>query len=255
MKTSNTKTSNTKTSNMKTACTKTACTKIHSEIKINNLKKEFDRFSLNIENLSVPQGKIYGIIGANGCGKTTIMKIISGLITPDSGLIDYAGLTPRDITMVFRKPYLMHDTVIKNLMYPLTLRKITPDNEKVEYYLKIAELYDIKNEYAPALSGGQQQKLALIRAFIFSPRLIIIDEGFSNLDIESTGLFEQLILDRQKKEPVTYIICAHQLSHIQRLCGHIFFMHNGMVEEEGSADEILLKPKSLKLQNYLRFAV
>ena len=229
-------------------------------MKIFDVKKCFankkNRFSLHVESMTMQTGKIYGIIGANGCGKTTIMKIISGLITSDSGQIDYEGLTTRDITMVFRKPYLLHDTVLKNLLYPLALRKLTPNSAEVEYYLKIADLQDVQDEYAPALSGGQQQKLALIRAFIFSPKFIIIDEGFSNLDIESTGLFEQLILDRQetKENQTTYLICAHQLSHIKRLCDYIFFMHDGKIEEEGTSDEILLSPKCQYLKEYLKYS-
>jgi len=221
-------------------------------MKISNIKKNFDRFSLDIKKLDVPQHKIYGIIGSNGCGKTTLMKIIGGLMQPDRGHIDYMGLLPRDITMIFRKPYLLHDTVIKNLLYPLNLRKIKPDTEKVEYYLELADLQDLRQQYAPGLSGGQQQKLALIRAMIFSPKLIIIDEGFSNLDIESCSLFEQFILKRQHQEPATFIICAHQLSHIQRLCDHVFFMHNGHIEAEGSADEILSRPQEPSLQKYLQ---
>ena len=222
-------------------------------MKIFNIKKKFGQFSLDIEKLNVPQGKIYGIIGPNGCGKTTFLKIISGLTQPDSGRINYEGLTARDITMVFRKPYLIHDTVIKNLLYPLKLRKIKPDMALIEHYLEIADLQDQMHQYAPGLSGGQQQKLALVRAMSFSPKLIIIDEGFSNLDIESTGLFEGFILNRQKSDPATYIICAHQLSHIKRLCEYLFFMHGGKVEEEGPVDEILLKPKNLQLQNYLQY--
>ena len=222
-------------------------------MKISNVKKSIGEFSLHINRLDIQQGKIYGIIGPNGCGKTTLMKIIAGITPPDSGIIDCKTLTPRDITMVFRKPYLLHDTVIKNLLYPCALRKLKPDNDLIEHYLKIAGLQNMRNQYAPGLSGGEQQKLALIRAMIFSPKLILIDEGFSNLDIESVGLFERFILDKQRQEPAMYIICAHQLSHIRRMCSHIFFMCEGQIQEEGAADEILLRPKSLSLKKYLQY--
>ena len=202
-------------------------------MKITNLKKKIGDFSLNIESMDIPMGEIYGIIGSNGCGKTTLMKIIAGVLTPDSGHINYGSLTARDITMVFRKPYLLHDTVIHNLLYPLTLRKIKPDMAQVEYFLETAGLQNCRKQYAPGLSGGQQQKLALIRAMIFSPKLILIDEAFSNLDMESTDVFERLIIERQRLESTTVLICSHQLSQVQRMCGHVFSMKNGSVEKNG----------------------
>ena len=223
-------------------------------MKITDIRKNYDRFCLHVDALTLPQGKIYGIIGPNGCGKTTLMKIIAGLIKPDSGEVDYGGLSPRDITMVFRKPYLLHDTVAKNLAYPLKIRGMNPNTGLFEHYLEIAGLRDYRDVYAPGLSSGEQQKLSLIRALIFSPKLILIDEAFSNLDMESAGVFERLILERQRHGPATYIICAHQLSHIQRLSEHILFMHSGRIEAQGTADEILRSPQNPLLRNYLQYA-
>jgi len=163
-------------------------------MKMSNVKKSFEKFSLHIESLNIVEGKIYGIIGPNGCGKTTGMKLMAGVVAPDSGSIDYEGLTERDITMIFRKPYLLHDTVLRNLLYPLKLRKIKPDMDKIDYLLEIAGLQNLRDEYALTLSGGEQQKLSLIRALVFSPKMIFIDEGLSNMDIESTAFFEEYIL-------------------------------------------------------------
>ncbi|MCL2856744.1 MAG: ABC transporter ATP-binding protein [Oscillospiraceae bacterium] len=223
-------------------------------MKISNLHKSYGKFSLQVEDLSLPAGEIYGIIGPNGCGKTTLMKAIAGLLEPDSGHIDYNGLTPRDITMVFRKQYLIHDTVLHNLVYPLKIRGIKPDEELVKRYLDIAGLWESREEYAPGLSSGQQQKLTLVRALIFSPGLVLIDEAFSNLDMESAATFEQLILEKQRSSPATYIICAHQLSHIQRLCGYILFMHSGRIETQGPASQMLTQPENSKLKSYLQYA-
>jgi len=223
-------------------------------MKISNIKKSFDRFSLHIEKLDTLEGKIHAIMGANGCGKTTAMKIMAGLIEPDSGHINYENLSQRDITMVFRKPYLIHDTVIRNLIYPLTVRKIKPDNDLVEHYLKIANLHNQRDQYAPGLSGGEQQKLSLIRALIFSPKLIFVDEGFSNMDIESVAFFEDYILNMQKTRPVTWVIISHQLSNIKRLCDYVYFMHGGKIETFGEPDEILREPKNANLKRYLLYS-
>ena len=222
-------------------------------MKICNVKKNFEKFSLHIESLDIPEGKMYGIIGSNGCGKTTAMKIMSGVLPYDSGYIDYEGLTPRDITMIFRKPYLLHDTVYHNLVYPLKLRRIEPDKEQIEHLLDITGLQNYRNDYALNLSGGEQQKLSLIRALIFSPKLIFIDEGFSNMDIESVAFFENYILDIQKEKPATWVIISHQLSNIKRLCEHVFFMHDGEIKTSGSTDSIFSSPENEELKRYLQF--
>ena len=222
-------------------------------MRITNVKKSFEKFSLHIESLDIPEGKIYGIIGPNGCGKTTAMKLMAGVTLPDSGFIDYEGLTPRDITMVMRKPYLLHDSVINNLLYPLRIRKIKADTGLIEHYLEIAGLQDYRDEYALTLSGGEQQKLSLVRALIFSPKLVFIDEAFSNMDIESVAFFENYILDMQKSKPMTWVIISHQLSNIKRLCEFVFFMYNGEVKSSGLAGELLSSPDNAELKQYLQY--
>ena len=222
-------------------------------MKISNLEKNFGGFSLRIESLQLRHGQIHGIIGPNGSGKSTLMKLMAGLLQPDSGEIDREGLSPRDITMAPRKPYLLHDSVYRNLTYPLHLRGIKPDPREVDRYLDIAGLQDRREQYAPSLSTGEQQKLSLVRALIFSPKLILIDEALSNLDLESVGLFERLILDRQQEGPATWVVISHQLSHIQRLCSHIFFMDGGSLEAEGPAAGLLLRPENPLLKKYLQY--
>ena len=220
-------------------------------MRITDLKKRFEGFSLSVENLNLLPGRIHGLIGPNGSGKTTAMKLMAGLLEPDGGEIDYEGLTQRDITMALRKPYFLHDSVYRNLAYPLSLRGIKPNPELIDQYLEMAGLKDRRKQYAPSLSTGEQQKLSIVRALIFSPKLILIDEAFSNLDIESVAMFERIILDRQQDKPATWVVISHQLSHIQRLCDHLIFMYNGMVEAEGPVEEILLRPRNLQLKRYL----
>jgi len=222
-------------------------------MKITELEKNFDKFSLRINTMTIAPGRIHGLVGPNGCGKTTLMKLMAGIIKADSGVIDNEGLTPKDITMAPRKPYLLHDSVFRNLVYPLSLRKIKPDHELVDHYLEMAGLKDRRKQYAPGLSAGEQQKLSLVRALIFSPKLILIDEAFSSLDIESATMFEQIILERQQNQPVTWIVISHQLSLIQRLCSHVYFMYDGSIEAEGTTGEILHQPENPRLQRYLQY--
>lgn len=99
-------------------------------MKISKLQKKMGQFTLQIEELYLESGKVHGLIGTNGCGKTTLSKLIQGILVPDGGRIDYEGLTPRDITMTTQRPYLLHDTVYQNLIYPLKIRGIRPDEAK-----------------------------------------------------------------------------------------------------------------------------
>jgi len=220
-------------------------------MKMRNLEKQYDGFSLRVESLHLTSGRIHGLIGPNGSGKTTLMKLMAGLLEANGGKIDYEGLTQRDVTMTPRKPYFLHDSVYRNLAYPLFLRGIKPDPEQIDYYLEMIGLKDRRKQYALSLSTGEQQKLSIVRALIFSPKLVLIDEAFSSLDIESVSMFERFILDRQQSKPTTWVIISHQLSHIQRLCSHLFFMENGTIVAEGSAEEMLSRPTNPRLKRYL----
>ena len=216
-----------------------------------NLKKQMGEFLLDVEQMNLEPGLVHGLVGANGCGKTTLSKLIMGILQPDSGQIDYEGLTFRDITMTSQKPYLLHDTVYQNLIYPLKLRGLTPDEQEVTRWLSRCGLLEKKQQYARSLSSGEQQKLSFIRALIFKPSLIIVDETLSNLDPDSTELFEQLILEQQKERPVTWLTISHQLVHIRRICDRVHFLERGRQVAEGTPEELLLHPTHPAIRHFL----
>lgn len=220
-------------------------------MKIIDLKKKVGSFQLDIDGMAFEKGKVHGIIGANGSGKTTLAKIIMGVLTADSGSIDYEGLSMQDITMTSQKPYLLHTTVYNNLIYPLKIRNIQPKEEEVDIWLEKTGLKDKKKQYARSLSSGEQQKLSFARALIFKPRLIIVDETLSNLDPDSAEIFEQLILEQQKKDPVTWITISHQLVHIKKICDMVHFMEKGKLIAQGTAEEMLLNPSHSAVIKYL----
>lgn len=219
-------------------------------MKITDLRKDFGTFSLEIDRLELAPNRIHGLIGGNGCGKTTLLKLIAGTMVQDSGEIDLNGLTPRDITLIPRKPYLLHTSVYNNIIYPLKLRGIKPDKDITDFYLELSDLQELRKQYAPSLSSGEQQKLSFARAMIFSPKLILMDEALSNLDIESADSFERFILSRQSEKTVTWLIVSHRLSHIQRLCENIHFMHKGKVSVSGSVN-LLRNPDDPFLKRYM----
>ena len=220
-------------------------------MKIFNLRKQMGDFCLQIDRMELAPGVVHGLVGPNGCGKSTLSKLIMGILTPDGGRIDYEGLTPRDLTMTSQKPYLLHDTVYQNLIYPLKVRGIRPDEAEADAWLARCGLEGKKNQYARSLSSGEQQKLSFIRALIFHPSFIIVDETMSNLDPDSTELFEEMILEQQRIRPVTWLIISHQLIHIRRLCGCVHFMEKGRQIAQGTPEEILLYPQHPAIRSFL----
>ena len=220
-------------------------------MRISNLKKRMGAFELSIEAMNLESGLIHGLAGPNGCGKTTLSKLLTGILTPDAGEIDFEGLTPRDITMTSQKPYLLHAPVYENLILPLKLRGIRPDKEKTDAWLERCGLKDKKRQYARSLSSGEQQKLSFIRALIFEPKLVIVDETLSNLDPDSTKLFEELMLEQQKERPITWLTISHQLVHLKRVCDRVHFMEKGRQIAEGTPREILLNPSPPSIRAFL----
>ena len=220
-------------------------------MKITDLKKQQGSFLLNVKSAEFEAGKVHGIIGSNGSGKTTLSKIIMGTLPYDSGVIDYEGLTDRDITMTGQRPYLMHTSVYNNLIYPLKIRGCKIDEDYVDSWLEKAGLLDKKKQYALSLSSGEQQKLSFIRALIFKPKLVIVDETLSNLDPDSADLFERLILEQQRKDPITWITISHQLVHIRKICDMVHFMEKGDIIEKATPQDMFVNPTNPSVVKYL----
>lgn len=220
-------------------------------MRITDLEKKVGDFSLYIENLEIEEGHIYGFIGGNGSGKTTAAKLIMDILKPDKGEIFYDGLELKEITMTAQRPYLLHSNVYENLIYPLKIRKRKPDKEKADRFLEEFGLLHKKNQYARSLSSGEQQKLSLLRALIFSPKLIIVDETLSNMDPESVEKFEAMILEKQKEASVTWIIISHRLSQIYKLCDRVCFFYKGQVIASGEKEEVLFGNQDERIRKFV----
>ncbi len=221
-------------------------------MKITKLKKTLGQITIDINNFELSEGHIHGIIGHNGCGKTSLCKLLLDLMPAEERQIDWNGLKQIDCTMTSQRPYLLKGSVYENIVYPLKLRKITPDNDFIDECLLKFGLLDKRDQYALSLSSGERQKLSLIRAFIFNPRFVIIDETFANLDFESVKTFEEFILENQKKVNSTFIIISHQLPQLQRLCDKLHFMEKGKILESGDTKELLNNSSNQKVREYLK---
>jgi len=196
-------------------------------MKITNLRKTMGNFQLEIDHFNIEKGKVHGILGHNGCGKTILLKILMGIMEADFGQIDYEGTSMDKVTLMSQRPYLLHDSVFENVIYPLKLRGVKIDESKVDGMLERVGLLQQKNQYAGSLSSGERQKLSFLRAVIFEPEFIMMDETLSNLDPESEKIIIDLIKEIQEKKPVTWLIVSHQLEQKYGLCDVIHKMEKG----------------------------
>lgn len=207
------------------------------KINIEYLKKQYgDKLILDIDHLEIESNKITGITGHNGSGKTTLLNIISGIDRVYEGKITYDGKILNDkisdnMTYVFQKPYLFRRKVYENIIYPLKVRnydkvKIKEHLNKTIMNLEIEDLMQLK---AHKLSGGESQKVALARALVFNPDILLLDEPTSNIDPEYIVTMEKEILRFHEETKGTIIIVTHNIEQSIRLCHNIINLDKGKV--------------------------
>lgn len=220
-------------------------------MKMIDIKKQIGNFSLSIPSLTMQEGLIHGLIGANGCGKTTLAKLIMGILKPDAGHIDFGSIQPNEITMTTQRPYLMHTSVYENLVYPLKIRGMKPKEEVVDTYLSSCGLLNKKKQYARSLSSGERQKLSFLRALIFEPKLVILDETLANLDPDSVEYFLSVIREWKQKRPITFLFISHQLPQVFALADQIHFFSKGEVLKSGTKEAFLTGAQDERVKKYL----
>lgn len=201
-------------------------------MRITNLRKAIGDFNLHVENLYIEPGKIHGLIGHNGAGKSILLKLIMGIMKPDEGEIDYEGIDAKEVTLLAQTPYLLHRTVYENIVYPLKVRGIEPDREEIDRLLEEAGMLEHKKKKASSLSSGERQKLSFLRAIVFKPKLILMDETLSNLDPDSEEAILRIIKKTQEEQKSTWVIVCHQLESKAGLCDEVHSMEKGRVIKE-----------------------
>lgn len=199
-------------------------------ISIKNLTKTYKQKTvLSIDQAEFRQG-LTAITGTNGCGKTTLLNILAGQLTYNSGDIlyldqSYSKSLAKDISLVEQKPLLFNRSVYDNIAYPLKLRayKHQDIKDRVNHYLHAFKLESIGKQNAHNLSGGEMQKVAIARAMIFSPKLLMLDEPTNNIDKDSTGVIEKAMRDYADKGN-TVLLVTHDFDRALRLSDTHFKM-------------------------------
>lgn len=205
------------------------------DINITNLiKKYHDKAVVDIDHTQFKSGTIYGITGDNGAGKTTLLKIIAGLERYDSGEILYSGVPieqgmMKKITYLSQTPYLMRTSVYENIVYPLKIRNVDPMaiQRKVKDIMDELQITELKNQLATQLSGGESQKVALARALVFDPEVLLLDEPTASIDPATIDTIEEAITKRNKRQKMTVIMISHNMDQVKRMCDEVVYMKKG----------------------------
>ena len=205
------------------------------DINITNLLKKYhDKAVVDIDHTQFSSGTIYGITGDNGAGKTTLLKIIAGLEHYDAGEILYSGAPleqgmMKKITYLSQTPYLMRTSVYENIVYPLKIRNVDPMTiqKKVADIMDELQITELKNQLATQLSGGESQKVALARALVFDPEVLLLDEPTASIDPATIEMIEEAITKRNIRQKMTVIMISHNMDQVKRMCDEIVYMKKG----------------------------
>ncbi|HMK39759.1 MAG TPA: ABC transporter ATP-binding protein, partial [Bacteroidota bacterium] len=222
---------------------------------LKGISKKFGAFTaVRPTDLEIPSGEFFAILGPSGCGKTTLLRLIAGYERPDEGRIlledeDVTTLRPpeRGIGMVFQNYALFpHMNVFDNVAFGLRARKLAPReiHERVMAALESVSLPERSRTPVPALSGGEQQRVAVARALVIRPRLLLFDEPLSNLDIALRLQTREEIRTLQRSTGITTVYVTHDQGEAMSLADRIAVMRAGGIEQSGSPGALYNNPVS-----------
>ncbi len=210
-------------------------------LRLENIVKRYNSgFSLEIPHLELQAGMIYSIVGPNGSGKTTLLTILNLLDEPDEGELFFREEhvwtsnsleIRRKMGMVMQDPYLFHTTVHRNITAGLRYRSVDRRVWKpmAKEILQMVGLEGFEKRYAPELSRGESQRVAIARILVFKPEVLFLDEPFTNIDKKNVALLEELIKTINRKYQTTIIFTTHDLVQADRLAGNVISLVNGRV--------------------------
>ncbi len=213
-------------------------------------------------SLAIEKGEILAIIGPTGSGKTTLLRIVDQLDRPASGRVLFDGqeVTPRlstfvrrRISMVLQKPVVLDASVYENVAYPLKLRKYDRKAipSTVDMILQTVGLDGYQKRKARTLSGGETQKVALARALVTHPQVLLLDEPTANLDPVSLETIENLILRLNRDSGMAIVIATHEMAQGQRLAHRVGVMMQGELIQVGRPEEIFYSPSDLRVAQFV----
>jgi ABC-type Fe3+/spermidine/putrescine transport system ATPase subunit len=223
-------------------------------VKVENVSKAYNKIPVIREmSLAVEKGERIVILGPSGCGKTTLLRLIAGFINPDKGKITIDGkavadngkciIAPegRQVGMVFQDLALWpHMTSYKNIEFGLKAKSVPKAEirERIDTILEKVQMVEFKNAYPGELSGGEQQRIALARALVTHPKILLMDEPLSSLDTDLRHVLMKEILRLQEELAITMIYVTHDRGEAFSLATRIVVMKEGKIQKIGTVSQI-----------------
>jgi len=217
---------------------------------IRQISKSFGQHRvLNALDLELKPGEPLCLLGRNGAGKTTLLRILAGLLKPETGSvwlnnqqIDYAESHARsNIGLVMHQPFLYeHLTGIENLRFYARLYQLTDDENTIEAALAQVGMQRFGGKPVRAYSRGMKQRLTIARALLHSPRILLLDEPYTGLDLQGSQIFNQLMLE-QKQQGCIILMTTHDLSHALPISSRFAFLARGRVSDELTNENLSLE--------------
>ena len=231
-------------------------------LSLKNISKKYkDKEILKNISFDIKEGELICILGPSGCGKTTLLNIIGGFVSDFSGDVllsdeNINNIPPekREIATVFQSYGLFtHKNVIDNVSYGLKLLKIdknTRENRAKEMLEKV-DLASYEKKKIKELSGGEQQRVAIARSMVLNPKLLLLDEPLSNLDVHLRDVMRKEIKRIQKQFGVTMIIVTHDQEDAFKLADRVIVINEGHIEQIGTPEELYKEPKNNFISSFI----
>ncbi len=215
------------------------------------------RVVLNVPSVVFDKSGITVVLGANGAGKTLLLRTVTGLVEPDAGDVTWAGYSParrryHKLGLILQKPVLLRRPALANIVFALIAAGHSPGvaRKKAARALDQAGLAHLARTSARNLSGGEQQRLALARALCLDPEILLLDEPTASLDPAATLAIETVIVNTARRaRPV--VLVTHDIAQARRMADHVVFMHGGKILEQTSAEQFFNSPRCAEAAAYL----
>ncbi len=231
-------------------------------IDLQHITKSFDgQMVLDDLNLYIRENEFLTLLGPSGCGKTTTLRILGGFETPDSGRVifdgqDITNLAPnkRQLNTVFQKYALFtHMTIAENIAFGLRIRKKSEDyiKDKIRYALKLVNLDGYENRMPDSLSGGQQQRIAIARAIVNEPKVLLLDEPLGALDLKLRQDMQYELIRLKNELGITFIYVTHDQEEALTMSDTIVVMNQGYIQQIGTPEDIYNEPENAFVADFI----
>jgi spermidine/putrescine transport system ATP-binding protein len=231
-------------------------------IKFIDISKSYgNHLVLDEFNLSVKENEFVTLLGPSGCGKTTTLRLLGGFETPDSGKILFDGkditnlpANQRKLNTVFQKYSLFpHMTIEENIAFGLKISKKSTQyiNDKIKYALKLVNLDGYENRSVDSLSGGQQQRIAIARAIVNEPKILLLDEPLGALDLKLRQSMQYELIRLKNELGITFIYVTHDQEEALTMSDQIVVMNQGYIQQIGTPEDIYNEPENAFVADFI----